>query len=294
VVSSVVEAVDFTRVSECSSLPNTYCIWVEPQLSPDGQSFAFTNGTTWPPIYEWWPGIAVTPIDGSPGYSAGLGLNVWFQSPAWSPDGSRLAFVADGWSASDIGLWIVSVSDPTDPDNYLHLVNAPVTEPSWSLDGSQIAYSSDGSVWSVGANGGSPSLLQAGGSSPSWGPDGSLVFVQSNDLWIRGPGGSVRQLTSTSWREGEPAWSPDGRWIAYVSSQDTSWDIWLTTPSGGVSVRLTSMPGAEGTPSWSADSETLMFHFYAGNDEFWLATDLPEAPIAVTSKTWGNVKQMYR
>lgn len=56
-----------------------------------------------------------------------------------------------------------------------------------------------------------------------------------------------------------PAWSPDGRFLAYETVSDGSWDIWLVTADGRNPRRLTSSPSNERSPVWSRDGKFLYF-----------------------------------
>jgi Tol biopolymer transport system component len=292
-------AIDLRVVYECSSPSSSvYCIVGEPSLSPDGQCIAFTSATTYPPWYEYWPGIGVLGIDGANCNLPAINTpNNWVYAPAWSPDGSKLAFVADGYGPS-LGLWTVAASDATDPpDSGTHLVTGMARDPAWSMDGALIAYVQDGvGIHVVPSTGGTPLLLVSNGSAPAWGPNGQLAFVRNGDLWVRAQNGTERRLTTAASYETTPAWSPQGLWIAYASDSGGTWGIWVVAAHGGTPVRVTP-PEMQyvGHPTWSGDGTRLVFSGTSnGQDAFWLATNLPDWTIAVEPKTWGDVKQLYR
>lgn len=81
------------------------------------------------------------------------------------------------------------------------------------------------------------------------------------DLWlVPTAGGEPRQLTHGSASSSSPAWSPDGRWIAFVSARDDHGSqIWLLPAAGGEPRRLTSAEGGAGGPVWSRDGSLLAF-----------------------------------
>ena len=72
-------------------------------------------------------------------------------------------------------------------------------------------------------------------------------------------GGSQRRLTFNGGYNTAPAWSPDGRWIAYETRVEGQFDIWLIDPSGEVNVPIISHPRSDESASWSPDSRKLVF-----------------------------------
>ena len=101
-----------------------------------------------------------------------------------------------------------------------------------------------------------------------WAPDGERVAVVTNisgrnNLWIvPAAGGWPAQLTMSEQRQAAPAWSPDGKWIAYQSDYDANeqWDLFLVSPANGEVVNLTQTPEvAEESPLWSPDSKRIAY-----------------------------------
>jgi Tol biopolymer transport system component len=92
-----------------------------------------------------------------------------------------------------------------------------------------------------------------------------------------------------------PAWSPQGDWIAFVSDEAGTSDIWLIPAGGGERRRLTTDKPQAFAPSWTADGSALVFT--SGCQEtatVWMATDLPSPTVAVERKAWGQLKQLFR
>ena len=112
---------------------------------------------------------------------------------------------------------------------------------------------------------------QVGGSTWSpdgWSPNGTTVaFVSNlsgrNNLWlVPSEGGWPMQLTVSDQRQTSPTWSPDGKWIAYMSDYDgdEQWDIFLVSPKTGQVVNLTNTREiAEESPAWSPDGRYLAY-----------------------------------
>ncbi|MEA3459873.1 MAG: hypothetical protein U9R11_04270 [Chloroflexota bacterium] len=109
-------------------------------------------------------------------------------------------------------------------------------------------------------------------------PDRSqVVFVrlfQGNyDIFVRNVRGNwIRQLTTGSYAEHEPAWSPDGALVAYVSESEGTASIWVTDAAGEESRRLTNPSQRKDRhPSWSPDSDRIAFcSDRGGHMEIWL------------------------
>lgn len=147
------------------------------------------------------------------------------RAPAFSPDGTRLVFTADG------DLYVLDTANPDGEPVRLTDTPATETDPSWSPatpEGERIAYVSD-----------------AAGNF-------DIYTMQTS-------GADVRQLTSTTADEIQPAWSPDASLIVYVADLDGNNDIYTIRASGGDRTQLTDNPADDVSPSWSADGAYLLF-----------------------------------
>ena len=151
----------------------------------------------------------------------------FFAAVDWSPDGSRLAF-----QLGSSGLYVIGA----DGSHLEKISNADrATDPSWSPAGDQIAFSKGPSsgeegVFVIGADG-SGLRFVANGDDPAWSPDGSMIafFRHAPNGYPGGPIGQIwvmrsdgshqemlfeRKCCLNGW--GGPAWSPDGRKLAFV------------------------------------------------------------------------------
>ena len=92
-------------------------------------------------------------------------------------------------------------------------------------------------------------------------PNGKqIAFFWKGDVWSAPiKGGAARQLTRHPSVDRQPAWSPDGQWIAYQSRVGGQFDIWLIDPDGSVNLPVITPPRDDESPSWSPDSRKIAF-----------------------------------
>lgn len=91
-------------------------------------------------------------------------------------------------------------------------------------------------------------------------PDGKkLAFSAMTHLYVMDiPGGESRRLTNDMAREFQPAWSPDGQWIAYVTWSAQGGQIWKVPTLGGAPQALTQTVGYYSDVAWSPDGERIV------------------------------------
>ncbi len=174
--------------------------------SPDGNQIALTSirGDTF---------IEVVNADGSGRHRITDGKASDF-TPAWSPNGSAIAFARNVWDYPDIWLMAPDGSD----QRQLTRIEGSEDQPAWSPDGSQIVF-----VFAPGKG-------------------GSDLLVMDAD------GSDVRALALSTGAESSPAWSPDGRWIIFASGDENASDLYLVQSDGTGLRQLTDTPARETGP----------------------------------------------
>lgn len=183
----------------------------------------------------------------------------------WSPDGSKIAFVASREGNCDI-----FVMD-ADGSNLVNLTDSSVdeTRPSWSPDGSMMAFIGDGQIQVIDVASGESRRLTDSELShgfEDWSPDGgSIVFDGGQEP--PGPG-TVRELYVASLATGEetrlvdsptqltaPKWSPDGTRMVYFDHGTDPLTIWIVNSDGSGATRVTK----GGHATWSPDGSRIVF-----------------------------------
>ena len=208
-----------------------------------------------------------------------------FGFPFFSPDGNRLAVVIFG-TVFQIGVYDLRRNTLT-PLTF----TADNVGPVWLPDGSQITFISnmDGryQIYTTAADGGGTpqKLLDQGGAPPppprayTWTRDAkNMAYVTFHketgaDIWLysRVDTPSTRSLIATRANESNPSFSPDGHWIAYVSDESGTNEIYIQPfpPSGG-RWRVSTSGGY--APVWSPDGRRILFE---RNDEIVSASVMP-------------------
>jgi len=223
-------------------------------------------------------------------------------NPAWSPDGTRIAFQADR-DGAQLDLWIMD-ADGGNATRLTTNVNED-RHPAFSPDGNWIAFDSDREgtfdIWLMPlATGEIDAENRTFGNNddvePVWSNGGAYLYFASS----RGAGNydiyrqdmatdSTLQLTSFASDDRAPAVSPDGTSLAFVSGLNFGTPHVYTVVLGGTEVvPLTGDVGAtEADPAWAPGTDTVLFSRSTGlSSTVWLKASDPE--VAAEQVTFGT------
>lgn len=217
-------------------------------------------------------GTGLTTVGGGPTFNS---------APAWSPDGTRLAFDSlRGGNNFDVYVMAADGSDPT------RLTTDPATdaEPAWSPGGDRLVFRSerDGNseLYVMNADGSAQTRLTddpGRDGRATWSPGGDLIAFSSDrdgdlEIYVIAPDGSgLRQLTDNTSDDTNPSWSPDGSRIAFNSDRDGDHEIYVMDASGANPVAITDNDSADRDPAWSPDGTRFVFIASRdGNNELYV------------------------
>ncbi len=224
-----------------------------PAISPDGHTLAFSR---------WALTGGLHLLDLSADFKPGgepkpLTSDLWTSGPVWTPDGNEVVFSA--FEGTNPGLWRMPVSKPDKPQKLAFASNQAL-RPAVSRQGKRLAYEvrrRDSNLWRL-------DLL---------GPD-------------RKPGDPVQFISSTQ-HEDCPAFSPDGKRIAFLSDRSGNREVWASDSDGTKLVKLTSFGGRPMVmhcPVWSPDNQSIAFsRAFAGNLDIYVIDANGGAPRRLTT-----------
>jgi Tol biopolymer transport system component len=242
---------------------------LDPAWSPDGNTLVYASA---PYAGLACKGCALTlrtsAADGSlPSALTRHGSGIYDTGPAWSPDGTRIAFVR---ATSDTPGRLYTVR-PDGSELALLPPGIRGTAPAWSPDGTTLAFVSSAAsaegILATAATGGAvhtevptPAGEQASDlRDPEWSPDGTMIaFAGRHGVYVAALGTTARRIV-TALGAGHPSWSPDGLRLAFdalctscttSSGRTLDRNIYTVGVDGSGLVQLTDDPADDSSPAW--------------------------------------------
>ena len=249
-----------------------------PAFSPDGKQIAFVSDRIDAPgVYTLAIGSPEKIVSATKAKMAG---------PSWQPDGSHLFYNA--LTKLQSGLETVTVAD-----GKTQILTAPVEDVfpfpvSW-FSADEYLYTADGLLKrrKLGSTSAQAIPFQAiitlprttykrktydfnstkpqpvlGIKGPTISPDGKqIAFAALGDVYVLTKGEKIpKPLTNGPAMDVEPAWSPDGTKLAYVSDRNGTMDVWIRDLKTGQDKMLADMPEGLNFPTWSPDGSKVAFY----------------------------------
>jgi Tol biopolymer transport system component len=220
-----------------------------------------------------------------------------------SKDGSQIVYFAWPGDVGDdnVGVWIMDGNFTNNRE-----VIAGGAYPSFSPGGDRLVLNGGEDIYVINTDGNGLRKLTRG-EYPSWSPVSNEIVHRA---CVGGACGlyaidadsqdanAKRRLTEGG-SDGQPAWSPDGSRIAYISQEDGNFEIYVINSDGSGKVRVTNDPASDGLPVWSPDGQWLAFRSDRGGSwGIYLArpdgTELRELTDASVLERWFFEKMDWR
>jgi len=248
-------------------------------------------------------GVGSAALTNAPATASATVMREDASQPAMRQDGQRLLFHNMRDDMAGLSAW-----DPA-TDLLLRFTNyAEDSLPTWSPQGNRLAFASNREgdriwrIYTTWADGNGDATVLSIGEAPDWHPaQDTIVFRGCDDtgnrcgLWtINGSGGNRTPLTTVS-ADNRPTWSPDGRYVVFMSDgRDGNFELYRVDTATEQVLRLTTAPANDGLPAVSPDGRWVAF--VSNREGGWKLWAVPIgggaatviAPIAGNLDNWLN------
>ncbi|UCC84230.1 MAG: PD40 domain-containing protein [Gemmatimonadota bacterium] len=245
----------------------------EPAWSPDGSRIAFSSNGRLLTITP--DGETIGAVTSGPGDHA----------PSWHPSGAELFFLSSRSGSQQV--WSVPAGGG-EPRQLTDDAEMYPYAPRWLSGRERLIYTEGGAIGALDPASGTtdtipfvarmllrretyerkrPQLHEPGDRVhargiywPAPSPDGSrIAFAALGDLWLRHADGRVERLTDGPADDGDPAWSPDGRAIAYVSDEAGDYQLYVLDLESGARRQVTDLSGHVTSPLWHPSGDSIVY-----------------------------------
>src|SRR5215216_3113883 len=234
--------------------------------------------------------------------------------PAWSPDGTKIAFTGPGDLNEDgsggLGDIYIMDADGTNRTNLTDTSDFLEYQPSWAPSGAQLTFvrevpgrviSEQPDIFVMDTDPATNDAINVtqtdeSESHPAWSPDGAKIAFAGvrNSGWeivTMDPDGQNEKILTGDGFDGNdeaPDWSPDGTKVVFMKESQVGgccepWEIWAVNRDGSGDTNLTNDPSYDMGPSWSPDGSEIIFSSTrARTDEDPSRTDIFAMPAPTT------------
>jgi dipeptidyl aminopeptidase/acylaminoacyl peptidase len=250
------------------------------QISPDGRSILLTLKQIDQEKNKYWSHLWRVDVRDQKARQFTFG-EVVDNSARWSPDGKHVAFLRTKERRAQI--WIMP-SDGGEARPLTQLAEGDINSLAWSPDGGRLAFCFRPTHpdWTQEAQ---KKREESGKSNPPriitrlwYKMDGAGFIDTRQHIWVCDvETGKAAQLTDGDYDEESPAWSPDGRRIAFVSNRSEdpfetpfAMDLWWISSQGGKINKIKTPVGYKGGISWSPDGRWLAYVGHESQEDPWI------------------------
>ncbi|MCE2941867.1 MAG: S9 family peptidase [Gemmatimonadota bacterium] len=255
----------------------------EPRLSPDGARVVYARRVVDQLNDRWESSLWIMNADGTRNRFLVKGSGA-----EWSPDGTRIAYIAAG-EPSGAQVFVRWMDDEGAITQVTRVTDAPGGL-RWSPDGRTLAFTMRVARGPAKDNPFARVALPAAPKGAKWTEPPKVVTdldwrqdrEGATDDGVRhvfvvpADGGTARQVTNGDWDHGTPAWSPDGRTLAFsalrIPNAQLAWresEVYAADVATGTIRQLTRRKGPDANPVWSPDGRMIAYTGFDSTDATW-------------------------